>query len=208
MQVYLDGTPLPVEGDTLAVAIDAALAKAGDRMVVEALADGQPVPLEHFDSPPETSPYATELRFRSADREAITRVALHEAADTLDQVRAIQADAADQVRAGNVDQALRTLAGALEGWAQVRSAIELMSQSDLPLAKSREGGGESLDTQLQGLAAALTELRRTIADADWSALGDVLAYDLQDRAAKSGELLRRVAEMKTGKVGEDPSRSA
>lgn len=203
MQVYLDGTRLAVPGDTLGEAIDAALAIAGNRMVVEALADGRPVPLEHFDSPPATSPYATELRFRSADPEAIARVALHEAADTLDQVRQIQAEAANQVRAGHVDQALRTLAGALEGWSQVRSAVELMSKSDLPLAQTRRGADESLDVQLKGLAAALSELRRTIAEADWSALGDVLAYDMEERAEISGRLLRAAAARSAGVVDED-----
>lgn len=203
MQVYLDGTPLTVAGTTLAEAIDAALAHAGDRMVVEALADGQPVPLEHFDSPPDTSPYASELRFRSADRGAIARVALYEAADTLDQVRSIQADAADQVRAGNVDVALRTLAGALEGWSQVRSAIELMSTSDLPLAQSGKGAQTPLDEQLRGLATALTELRRTIAESDWSALGDVLSYDLQERATTSSQLLREAADRSAGTLDQN-----
>lgn len=203
MQVYLDGAPLEVTGERLADAIDAALAKAGERMVVEALADGRPVPLEHFDAPPETTPYAAALHFRSADRDAIARVALHEAADTLDHVRAIQAEAADQVRAGQVDVALRTLAGALEGWSQVRSAIELMSGSELPLDRARTSSGDLLDSQLKGLASALTELRRTIAQSDWSALGDVLAYDLQERAAHAGQLLRAAADRNAGKVDHD-----
>ena len=208
MQVYLDGTPLTVAGPTLAEAIDAALAHAGDRMVVEALADGEPVPPEHLDSPPDTSPYARELRFRSADRGAIARVALYEAADTLDQVRSIQADAADKVRAGHVDIALRTLAGALEGWSQVRSAIELMSTADLPLAGAGKGSDTPLDEQLRGLASALTELRRTIADSDWSALGDVLSYDLQERATTSARLLREAADRSAATLDQDPSSDA
>lgn len=207
MQVYLDGKPLAIVGQTLSHAIKAALKSAGDRMIIEAMADGQVVPPEHLESPPGQAPYAGEVRFRSADRASLARVASHDAADTLEQVRSIQRAAADHVRSGQVDVALRALGGALEGWSQVRSAIELMSGSGMLVMPGEAGSSEkALEAQLQELAVSLSELKRSIAQSDWSALGDVLAFDLEDRAVRTGEWLRTVAQQNSERDDGDARR--
>ncbi len=198
MRVYLDGRALAVSDATLGAAIDAALTGAGERMIVEALADGSAVPAADLEAPPDRAPYAEELRFRSADRGSMARVTLFEAADALEHVRRLQSQAAEQVRSGRVEEGMKILGEALEGWASVRSAVEMMLGTGLIRA---EGTGEGAEGAaglyarvMERLAASLREVKRSIAEADWSALGDAVAYDLDEHAEAAGRWLRSRAE--------------
>ncbi len=200
MLVYLDGRALSVSEATLGAAIDAALEGAGDRMIVEAMADGVVVDGADLEAPPERSPYAGEIRFRSADRASMARVTLHEAADALEDVRRKQAQAADQVRSGRVEEGMRTLGEALEGWGSVRSAVEMMLGTGLIRAGVTDEGGGGIAGPFVGvmgkLAASLTEVKRSIAEADWTGLGDAVAYDLEEQARAVSAWLREMAASK------------
>lgn len=200
MQVFLDDKPVVVSGQSLGDALAAVTTQAGSRLVIEALADGAPVPDDHLENPPEAAPYAGELRFRSADRAAIARHALHEAADALERVRSSQRDAAEFVRAGDVREALAALGPALEGWQHVRSAIDTLAEGGFIALAAHAAGAPSLEDHLQKLAEALTELKRAISHADWAALGDVLAYDLDEQAEQIGAQLRALATSEADRV--------
>ena len=61
---------------------------------------------------------------------------------------------------------------------------------DQPAAAADEG----MEEMVRSLAARLTEVRRSLAGEDWSALADVLAYDMGDQAEHWKTALTSAAE--------------
>ncbi|HBS28640.1 MAG TPA: hypothetical protein DEB06_04115 [Phycisphaerales bacterium] len=183
MRVLLDGTELTGAGTTLGSAIAAVRRAAGDRFVIEATADGAAIVAEHFATPPERDPYAAEVHFRTADPASLVRETLAEAADRVSALRAIQSEAARAVHAGRLGETLRDIGVVLEGWSTVRRALELALASGLVNAP-QPGSGEDVESVVQGLVERLSELKRAIGVQDWSGLGDVLAYDLDEEAGR------------------------
>jgi len=181
MRVFLDNAELSGAGTTLASAIQAVRRQAGDRFVIEAVADGAPVDPAHFEQPPESDPYASELRFRTADAKSLVRETLAEASDRVSALREIQQQAALAVQGGRIADTLRDIGVVLEGWSTVRRALELAVASGFV---ERGAEGDDIETVVRGLAERLGEMKRALGDQDWSGLGDVLAYDLDEEAGR------------------------
>lgn len=181
MRVYLDGQPVANAGTTLADALSAARAAVGSRLLVEATADGAPIPEDHFDLPPATSPYAGELRFTSADPVALARCTLGEAGDVLVTIRNQQKRAAACVQSGRVAEALPTISEVLAGWSAIRQAVEVVIQPALGL-QFAPAAADALPGNISGLAQQLGAMKRALSSQDWAGLGDSLAYDLDDMA--------------------------
>lgn len=205
MRVYLDGEPLQSEPTTFAEALRGAVAAAESRgrIVVEATLDGQPVTDAMLDSPPEGM-LAGELRCTTAEPRSLVRVTLLDAADALETTRSLQQHSADLVQTGKTIDALPPLGEAVATWQAVRDAVERgATLLAIPLADVRIAvGGETFGPEelIAQLSDRLQELRRALAGEDWSAVGDVLAYDMAEQVDRWKALLTELAE-RAGRTG-------
>lgn len=195
MRVYLDGKLIDDSGSTLDRAIEAARAHAGTRMLVQALADGKPVPAADLDSPPPLSPYASELAFASADPSGLLSDVMHDAADLLEEVKARQRATAELLQAGKVDEAVAGIGEILETWRTVKEAIVLSLRAE-GTHRYHGGSQEELSPTIEGLASALGEIKRAMSAQDWASLGDCLAYEMQDHAERCRSWLVRAGSGK------------
>ncbi len=190
MQTFLDNKQLGVDHGTFAAALRAAADEAArsGRVIVEATLDGSAVADDILERPPE-EPLGKELRLISVEPRALVRVTLMDAADALDAARQEQQRSADLIQSGKVEEALAPLSAAVQTWQAVRDAVEKSAALlRIPLDSiSLPGGASGTDTLIEligALAGRLEELKRSLAAEDWSALGDVLAYDLGEQAER------------------------
>lgn len=178
MKVYLDAKPIEVSGHSLTSALDAVRAQAQGRLIIEAQADGQPVPPEHLTHPPENTPYAGELRFVSTDPVAIVRESLLETADLLKPARDRHRHLADRIASAETEIALQQLPEVLAVWQQVMATLQLVRSCDLVAIPAQPPEDLDIDDAAAQLNAHLVDLRMAIQKQDWSALSDLLAFDL------------------------------
>jgi hypothetical protein len=177
MHVYLDGDPLDGAGSTLSSALAKAADAAGERLVIEAEADGALVPNDHLTEPPSNDPYAAELRLTSAHPRDLVSEALDEAAELLKGVEDAQRQAAELIQSGEIPQAMESLKVVLEGWSGAGRVMQLAEATpgvDMP----DEVGGESIEALTKELARLLGEVRGAMAQQDMTSVADVLAYDM------------------------------
>ncbi len=177
MRVYLDGAPLDGAGSTLSSALAKAAESAGERLVIEAEADGAPVPSDHLSEPPGDDPYAGELRLTSASARELVSEALDEAAEMLKGVEEAQKQAAELIQGGQISEAMESLRMVLEGWSNAGQVMQLAEATpgvDLP----DEAGGESINALTNELARLLGEVKGSMAQQDMTSVADVLAYDM------------------------------
>lgn len=201
MKVYLDGRPIDGAGSTLASALDAVATSLDGRLVIEAEADGSPVPPEHLSQPPGTDPYAQRLDLKSENAGALVRFSLLEAADALEAAREDHAAAAKSIDVGDTGAAMSALGPILEVWSAAARTIDLarqIEQIDLP---GRVADGRSLDDVADALNRMLVEIKRCLADQDLVRLADVLAYDMTEAVDDWAAMLRGLA----GSVESRPS---
>lgn len=188
MKVYLDGQPVSEAGQTLASALDAVRSSSRGRLVIEAQADGAPIPDAHLASPPESAPYAEELRFISADAVALVRESLLEAADLLPPAREQHQCLADLIASGEPESAIQQLGTLLAVWQQVMDTLQAVRSCEAVTLPAQE-----IDATATGLNDRLIELRTCIERQDWSGLSDLLAYDLTEEAQRWEQLLATLA---------------
>lgn len=194
MRVFLDGRLIDEQGTTLNEAIDAARQHAGRRMIVQISADGSPVPASHIDLPPETSPYAQQLDFLSADPILLLRETMHDAIDAVERVKELQARSSEQLQRGELSEAIGTISELLDTWLGIRDAMAYFVR-----AKGRSGNdsGDPADEAIvEGLSAGLSSVRQALANQDWAGLGDALGWDMQERADDCRAWLLRAASSK------------
>jgi hypothetical protein len=199
MQVYLDDKPL--NGcDTFAQALRTASDRAqqAGRVIVEAYLDGAAVSEAVLERPPDEA-LGGELRLTSVEPRALVRVTLMDAADALDTARQDQMRCADLIQTGKVEESLAPLSSAIQTWQAVRDAVEKSAALlRMPLDSVSLPGSVSGTDTLIGLIAALSgrleEVKRSLAMEDWSALADVLAYDMAEQAARWRQVLVALAE--------------
>lgn len=193
MDVFLDGTVVDGAGETLASALEAARSRAGKRLIIEAKADGSPISHADLDRPPTNAPFASKVEFMSADRALLLKEAGRGAAAALDSLRERQSSASELLQRGNVNDAIGQVAEIVGQWAVVREAIMLTLRA-APPGRYHDADREDLNSVLTGLAANLKEIKRSISAQDWSGLGDVLAWDLQEPTDRCRLWLLRAAE--------------
>lgn len=180
MRTLLDGQPVPDAGSTLGSALDAVRTRVGERIVIEATADGLPVPPEHLDHPPASHPYAAELAFRTADPALVAIEALHEARQTLDELAPRHTEAADLIQSGKTDQALDVLSHLLRGWTELhRTAALVTATARCASPASGQATGAAIEPAAAELAGLLSEIKTALGAQDWPGLSDTLAYDMQ-----------------------------
>ena len=208
MRVFLDDVLVDTPDGSLGSALTAARSAAGDRLVIEATADGRSIPPEHLSKPPGDKPYAQEVRFRSAAATQLVGWTLHESAESLEGVIGKHAAAAELIQGGDTEQSLTHLSAILEAWQGVMKGLELaesVASTKAGPAAAQQAGGRGLDWPegfeplVQQLGARLGEVKKGLAMQDWSELADVLAYEMDDLAASWAGLLRDMAaRLETG----------
>jgi len=199
MQVLLDGRVLSIERPSLAEGLRAAIADAQSlgRIVVEVVADGVRMTDDAITSATDAPSAISELRVSSADPVALVRVSVLDAADALEVARAEQAAAAELIQAGRVEDALQHLQVALSTWQAVRDVLQrgaAVLALNLSEIKPRLDDGETSFTAASAdLTKHLNEVKRALADLDWSALSDVVGYDLDAQVGVWKQLLSSFA---------------
>lgn len=193
MKVYVDGEPLTGAGTTLAAALESVRAGLGGRLVIEALADGQAVPPEHFDDPPGADPYAARLDIRTEDAGALVRFSFLEAADALERSRPDQMKAAEMIQTGDTVGCMAQLGPVLETWSAAAQTLAIARQLDEIGLPAQTPAGRSIDDATTSLNAMLVEVKRCLAGDDPSGLADVLAYDMTAATDDWVEMLRALA---------------
>jgi hypothetical protein len=192
MRTFLDGTEAPEAGQTLAEALAYVGGRAEGRLVIEALADGAPVPREDLATPPDRAPYAGRLEFRTADAEQLVVESLVQAAASLDPIGEAQREVAGLIQSGQTSAAMDRLGWTLDAWARVVQAVELARAApgvELPALDA----GVTLDGLVASLTGRLHDIRRAIQGEDLSGLADALGYDMAESAERWRTALRTLA---------------
>lgn len=198
MHAFLDDQPLPVAQPTLHAAVRAAVEKAAaaGRVIVEVHADGRRLPDELIVSPPDEA-VGGELRFTSAHPRELVRTVLRDAAGALGNVLPIQRQCAEALQVGRQQDALAQLTEVIQTWQAIREALDSSVQLlGVPLERfsASAGGGPDLAALDTALIGRLKEIDRALRSQDWSALADVLAYDMGDEAERWQVLLTGAAD--------------
>jgi hypothetical protein len=198
MNVYLDGELFSFVGPrTFAAALRAAGAEAErhGRVLVEVQIDGAPALETLIDDPPE-EPVGEEVRMVSVEPRALVRVTLMDAVDALDAARERQGRSAELIQTGKIEEALAPLSEAIQTWQTVRDAVEKSAAMlGMTLGDLSTGADErDMEALIGDLAGRLAEIRRSLAGEDWSALADVLAYDMGEQTDHWKTALTSAAE--------------
>lgn len=194
MKVFLDEMPLGREPVTVSEALRAAAESAElvGRIVISVEADGRALSEGELTRLEEAKTAVSELRLISADPHALIRRVFQDAREALGTVASLQRVAADACATGDSATAMAQLAGVLETWKAVRDAVEKSGELlgfDLASVKFSFDGREVVATGLVAeLARALDGLLSGVKGRDWSAVGDVLSYDLGPLAGSWGAM--------------------
>lgn len=178
MRLVIDGQTVSGDVTGVADALDLAREHASrrGRLIIEVYADGSPAG-KLLDSPPADAGGVGELGVTTADRSLFLGETLRDARDALDGVSADQAASAAMIDRGDIGAAIGSLRPVVEGWQAVRTIVaQSAALLGVELATIDEDGS------IAGLASDLIAMRDAVSREDWSALGDVLAYDLGERA--------------------------
>lgn len=195
MDVYLDGQAIQVEPCSVSRALDVARERAQEagRIVIEVRVDGTPASGELLDRPPKDTGGISELRMLTAAPGPFVQETLLNAAELLDQTKSDQDDAAELIQRGSVEEAFAPLQRALQSWAVVQQILD-RSQQLLSIDAGSVVVGDSTGMAcISGLAERLKEVRRALAEEDWTALSDELAYEMDGQIDRWRQLLTALA---------------
>jgi hypothetical protein len=199
MQVLLDGVPIDVPRPSVALAIQTAAADAvrRGRIVIEVKADGVALTGEQLSNPADEDCGIRELSMLSADPRLLVQQTVLDAADAVESVRADQASAAEMIQTGRANEALDTLQRAFITWQAARDVVArgaaLLSIDLDRLALPGVAEDVSFASATTDLLSHLTQLKDALNRQDWSALADIVAYDLDADAQTWHALLTSFA---------------
>lgn len=190
MQIWIDNTQIS-DAQDINDAIDQARihAESSGRLIVDILVDGQPAPDELYGETPETLGPIQELRFTTADTQSMVNESIETAIDSIELLKADQAQGAQQIRSGELGDAMESLRAVLEGWQAIRDMADQIAQITNIDIQTLQVGDEPGSQIVESLSKALSEVRETLQNEDWSSLGDVIEYDLEELATKWSALL-------------------
>jgi hypothetical protein len=186
MHVELDGKVLNIPQTTLGEALRAArdVAEASGMLIVEVIADGKRLgddELSHVDN----QTFA-DIRMFSVSPGSLVERSLRDASGVVEQIAELQQEVVSLIQRGQTREGLEQLQSVFSSWSAVREVVDQGGQIlgiDL-LAADAAGTQEHASGAAcaAGLAASLTEIKRALADQDWSALSDVVGYQLDGLA--------------------------
>jgi hypothetical protein len=200
MQVLLDGHPVAIDRPSLALALQTASADAQrrGRIIIEVKGDGVILTGEQLDPPSDGASTFTQVAMISADPRVIVRQTVLDAVEALGAVQNQQLLAMEQVQSGAIPEALQTLQGAFVTWQAARDVVSRgsrllgidLSTLDLPGVEEAVTFKSATDSLLAHLAA----LKNALTQQDWSALSDIVGYDLDADARTWHTLLTAFAD--------------
>ncbi len=184
MQIWID-TEQVETSDTIEQALDTARAHAEQtgRLIVEINADGKPLDDSLFENPAASTPDIAELRFVTVDPIAFMNQTLDDTRLSLESTKAEQIVVASQIQSGELSNAIELLGPVLEGWHAVRDVVDQLSALAGVDLHTLDIDGVSATECINGLAKALGEIRDALANEDWSSMGDLLEYNLDEQAS-------------------------
>jgi len=194
MKITIDDRELEVTAETLGEALVAVLEASDGRMVIRAEADGNPVPMEDLVEPPETSPYASAIVFHTVDPTHLIHETLFSAVDIIREIKPKQKDVADLLLAGDIEAAKEQLMAILAGWLDVNKTVQVCTSSGHINKEAVAGLDPSLDEMVVKLASDLGELRGALTSSDFTAVSDLLGYEMMDQADAWTGLLTSLAD--------------
>lgn len=203
MRIYLDDSLIENARPTLAGGISAAaaIAEGQGRIIIQVLADGSPLSDDKLADLPDTADGIDELRLTSADTRSIVRVALTDAADLLEGNIQIHKQTARLFQQGDIQGAFADLDRVVEGWRMGRetlekcgSALGLNGDALAKTAMDVHRDFAEASNAVGSLSIKLAELKSGIEHQDWSAVGDLLEYDLPEQAHLWAAMLRAVSD--------------
>ena len=195
MHIWIDNTQLADAPDLNAALEQARVhAETGGRLIVDILVDGQPAPDEIFDDEPEGLGPINELRFTTADTNELIVETAQTAIESIELLKADLEAGAQQIRAGDIQDAMETMRSILEGWQAMRDIVDQITQITSIEIESIKVGEEMGSEIIDLLSKSLSEVRETLQNEDWSSLGDVIEYDLNELAVKWSAMLSALIE--------------
>ncbi|MEM9167410.1 MAG: hypothetical protein AAGB48_10370 [Planctomycetota bacterium] len=200
MPVLLDGQPLDVASPGLAGVLDAgrARAEASGRVIVEVVIDGEPAGADLLDNPTDEAVDGADIRLASADPVTLVASALSDAADALEAAGPGHAEIAANFQAGEQQAALAALGETLHLWQVAQDVFAqgwtLLGRDPLRLPMPADSGYDDAEAMIHGLVTQLHEIRRALGDSDFTAVADVVGYELEPMAARWARVLRSAAE--------------
>jgi len=190
MHIWIDNTQLSDAPDLNAALEQARVhAETTGRLIVDILVDGQPAPDEIFENEPEGLGPINELRFTTANTNELIAETAQTAIESIELLKDDLDQGAQQIRSGDLQDAMETMRSIMESWQAMRDIVDQITQitsTDLTTLKV----GESLGSEIIDLLSnSLSEVREALQNEDWSLLGDVIEYDLNELAVKWSALL-------------------
>lgn len=197
MRILLDGEPL-ADCSTLRQALRAAsdAASPRGRLVVDVVADGRRVPDDELAAAQDHPEPFAELRLHSADPASLVHAALRDASETLRVLETRQRSAREHTDAARLDQALESLNSVVSSWALVKDVFErcvAVLALDPGELRPEPGSSRSAADLVRELGAHAMSLRDAVGNEDWSAVSDLLGYQL-DEQCRAWQALFRALE--------------
>lgn len=196
MRIFLDDEPIDSPATTLGGAIARVAQDLGERLLIEARADGRLLPHDELTNPPDTDPFARELRFCSARPVDLARVTLHDAGVVVGELKGEHAKTADLIEAGSTEQISAALTRVFTVWGQVLTALDIISRTpSIPWPPRTDTVDQAaIDARTASLKAHLAEVKSALSLGDWAGLCDILRYELDDQAAAWKTLCNNLAD--------------
>ncbi len=195
MHIWIDNTQLTDAPDLNAALEQARVhAETGGRLIVDILVDGQPAPDEIFDDEPEGLGDINELRFTTADTNELIIETAQTAIESIELLKADLEAGAGQIRAGDLQDSMETMRSILEGWQAMRDIVDQITQIATIDIQTLKVGDQTGSEIIDSLSKSLSEVRETLQNEDWSSLGDVIEYDLNELAVKWSAMLSALIE--------------
>lgn len=194
MRVWIDSTELQAS-DSVSAALDLARdhSEESGRLIIDIMADGQPIDDDMLENPPSDTAGISELRLTTTDPVAFITETLHSARETIILVREDQGTAADHLRTGQLEPAVESLTAVLTGWQALRDVVDqsaILADIDLSTIKVQ---ATTADACIARLGKTLGEIRDNLTNQDWSSLGDSIEYDLDEQAQQWDAMLEAMA---------------
>ena len=115
----------------------------------------------------------------------------------MDIIRGIsprQKEVSDLFLDGEVDKGKDQLMQLLSGWLDVNKTVQLCTSSGHVPREAVEGLEPSFEDSVRKLSADLNDLRNALEGGDFTAVSDLLAYEMNDQAERWSGILTTLAD--------------
>lgn len=173
-------------------------ARARGRVIIEVKGDGSMLTDEALSSPSDAEGQFGLVQLISADPRTLVKVTLGDGAEALRALLDEQHRVAELIHADKGQEAIAGLQAIFQTWQTVKDLVERggsLLETDLGgVQLSGLPEGETFSNASSRLLTHLRRVKTALGSQDWSALADVLEYDLCDEAQAWEKLLDALAD--------------